>query len=268
VIAATARIAYHRDMSEHQARILDQFTRQAVPFSTAPSLRDRALIALIVEASGVQPQQRVLDVACGPGLVVSAFAERAQHVTGIDVVPAMIERAGELLTGVANVELILGDVRSLPFADRSFEVVVSRFAFHHFQEPQAVLQEMRRVCKPGGRLVVADLLGSEDPAKASAFHALELRRDPSHARAHRLTELLGFFEGAGLQHELYTRFRLPFELEGLLARSFPPDGDRDALRAVYLQSLDGDGLGLNLERVGSQVHGAYDAVVVRATCPC
>lgn len=254
-------------MSEHQARILDQFTQQAVPFSTAPSLRDRGLIELIVEASAVQPHARVLDVACGPGLVVSAFAERAEHVSGIDVVPAMIERARELLRGITNVELVLGDVRALPFADRSFEVVVSRFAFHHFQEPDLVLQEMRRVCKPGGCIVVADLLGSEDPAKARAFHALEMRRDPSHARARPLGELLAHFERAGLPHELYTRFRLPFELEALLARSFPPDGDRDSLRDVYLQSVDGDGLGLNLRRVGSEVHGAYDSAVVRATCP-
>ena len=80
-------------VAAHRDQILDQFTRQAVPFSTAPSLRDKGLIELIVEASSVRADERVLDVACGPGLVVHAFAERAAHVVGIDIVPAMIERA-------------------------------------------------------------------------------------------------------------------------------------------------------------------------------
>jgi ubiquinone/menaquinone biosynthesis C-methylase UbiE len=253
-------------MSEHRERILDQFTRQAVPFSTAPSIRDAGLIGLLVEASEPRARDRVLDVACGPGLVVQAFAERAAHVVGIDVVPAMLERAREVLADRRNVELTLGDVGSLPFADQSFDIVVSRFAFHHFHEPVRVLREMRRVCRAGGRVLVCDLLGSEDSDKAAAFHALEMRRDPSHARAHTLGELSGYFTQAGLTPEIANTFRLPFELESLLARSFPEDGDRNALRTMYLQKLDGDGLGLHLQRVGHEIHGAYDVVILRASC--
>lgn len=253
-------------MSEHRAQVLDQFTRQAIPFSTAPSLRDRELIGLIIDASLVQPSEAVLDVACGPGLVVSAFAECAAHVTGIDVVVAMIDRARELLASVPNVELVVGDCISLPFADASFEVVVSRYAFHHFQEPARVLAEMRRVCKPHGRLVVCDILASEDPAKARAFHELEMRRDPSHVRAHSLAELTGYFTQVGLVPELCAQFRSPFELESLLARSFPADDDREALRRAYWAHMEDDRLGLHLERDGSEVRGAYDAVVLRALC--
>jgi hypothetical protein len=56
--------------SEHRDEILDQFTRQATPFATAPGIRDEAALKLIVEASGAGPDDTVLDVACGPGLVV------------------------------------------------------------------------------------------------------------------------------------------------------------------------------------------------------
>lgn len=253
-------------VAAHRDQILDQFTRQAVPFSTAPSLRDKGLIELIVEASAVRAAERVLDVACGPGLLLRAFAERAAHVVGIDLVPAMIERAQVLLAGVHNVELTIGDVRALPFADGCFDVVVTRFAMHHLHEPVLVMREMRRVCRAGGRVVVCDLVGHEDHAKAEAFHALEMRRDPSHARAHTLAELSGYFSQAGLTPEVAHRFRVPFELEGLLARSFPADDDRDALRRTYLDHVEGDGLGLHLQRVGDEVHGAYDAVVMRACC--
>src|SRR4029450_9574084 len=79
--------------SEHQHQILDQFTRQATPFATSPGIRDEAALKLIVECSGAGPDDTVLDVACGPGLVVAAFARVVRHATGIDITPAMLERA-------------------------------------------------------------------------------------------------------------------------------------------------------------------------------
>ena len=254
-------------MSSHSERILDQFTQQAVPFSEAPAIRDEAALQLLVESSGATAEDSVLDVACGPGLVVKAFAQVAARATGIDVTPAMIARARELTAGMPNVAFDQGDVTKLPYADGTFSVVVSRFAFHHFQDPLAVMREMKRVCRPGGRVVVCDLLGSEDPEKAAEFHRIEMVRDPSHARAHRASELRGFFEGVGLQPELVANYQLGFELEGLLARSFPVGHDRDWLREQYIAGLERDRLPLNLVRKGDRVYGAYDVAILRAPRP-
>src|SRR5438477_11923829 len=110
--------------SEHQHEILDQFTRQATPFATAPGIRDEAALKLIVECSGAGPQDIVLDVACGPGLVVAAFARVARHVTGIDVTQAMLARARELTAGFSNVTLDQGEAFPVPYADARFGVVV------------------------------------------------------------------------------------------------------------------------------------------------
>jgi SAM-dependent methyltransferase len=254
-------------MSAHRDQIVDQFTRQAVPFSTAPGIRDAAALELLVNVSGVRARDRVLDVACGPGLVVRAFAASAAHVTGIDVTPAMIARAKELTTGLSNVDLTLGDVVSLPYADATFELVVSRFAFHHFPEPALVMREMRRVCTPGGRVVVCDLLASDDPQKAAAFHDVEMVRDPSHARSCSVQELQGYFSCVGLTAERVASYQLAFELDSLMARSFPTDGDTASLKQRYLASIDGDRLGLSLRRIGGEVHGAYNVAVLSATCP-
>lgn len=254
-------------MRSHQEQIVDQFTRQAVPFSTAPGIRDQTALQLLVDSSGVTANESVLDVACGPGLVLRAFAGRAAQVTGIDVTPAMITRARELLSEFSNVSLDTGHVLPLPYPDAHFDVVVSRYAFHHFPDPSAVLGEMRRVCKPGGRVVICDLLGSEDPCKADAFHSLEMVRDPSHVRSRRLRELQSYFEAHDLGAEVAAMYRLEFELEGLLSRSFPADGDIAALRARYHAAISDDGLGLHLRRVGSEVHGAYDVAILRAVRP-
>src|SRR5437667_10514572 len=116
-------------MTTHKDSILDQFTRQAVPFTTAPSIKDEAALRLLVESSGAGPDDTVLDVACGGGLVVCAFARVVRHATGIDLTPAMIERARALQAerGLGNVTWRLGDVLPLPFAGGSFSLVTSRF---------------------------------------------------------------------------------------------------------------------------------------------
>ncbi|HWM77002.1 MAG TPA: methyltransferase domain-containing protein, partial [Methylomirabilota bacterium] len=169
----------HRDM------ILDQFSRQAVPFSTSPGIKDEQALRLIVEFSGAGPEDTVLDVACGGGIVVCAFARVVRHATGIDLTPAMIERARSLQAekGLSNVSWKQGDVLPLPWPDGTFSIVTSRFAFHHFLDPRAVLAEMRRVCAPGGKVVVIDTEASPDVAKAAEFNRMEKLRDPSHVRA-------------------------------------------------------------------------------------
>src|SRR5438046_10606203 len=177
-------------MPAHRDLIVEQFTKQAVPFSTAPGVRDEEALRLLVDFTGAGPDDTVLDVACGPGLVVCAFAAVVRHATGIDVTPAMIERGRALAAekGLANVAWQVGDVLPLPYPDGAFSLVVSRFAFHHFPEPRAVLAEMKRVCAPGGRVVLVDVAASEDTAKAAAFNRMGRLRDPLSVRALRLAE--------------------------------------------------------------------------------
>ena len=80
----------------HREQILDQFTRQAVPFSTSPAVKDEQALRQVVEFSGASADDTVLDVACGPGILACAFARVVRHVTGIDLTPAMLDRARAL----------------------------------------------------------------------------------------------------------------------------------------------------------------------------
>src|SRR2546422_1600875 len=186
-------------MPAHRDLIVEQFTKQAIPFSNAPGVRDEEALRLLVDFTGAGPDDTVLDVACGPGLVVCAFARVARHVTGIDLTPAMIERARGVQreSGLRNVTFEVGDVRALPYPDASFTIVASRFAFHHIPEPAGGLAEMKRVCAPGGKVVVTDVQASPHPAKATAFNRMERLRDPSHVRALPLAELLALVSAGG-----------------------------------------------------------------------
>ena len=253
-------------MTEHRDLIIEQFTKQAVPFASAPGIRDEEALRLLVEQSGAGSEDGVLDVACGPGLVVCAFAPHVRHATGIDVTPAMIERANALAVekGLGNVRWQVGDVLPLPYPDGAFSLVVSRFAFHHFPDPQAVLAEMRRVCAPGGRVVLVDVVASDDATKAAAFNRMEKLRDPSHARALNLAELRGLFAAVGLPAPRATFYQLKSELEGLLERSFPEPGDAERIRRMFVDSLDGDGMGLGTRRRKDTIVFAYPVAALAA----
>jgi ubiquinone/menaquinone biosynthesis C-methylase UbiE len=78
---------------EQRRLILDQFTRQAVPFAEMPAHSNEESVRLLIDMARLGPEDAVLDVACGPGLAACPLAEVARHVTGLDLTPAMIEQA-------------------------------------------------------------------------------------------------------------------------------------------------------------------------------
>jgi ubiquinone/menaquinone biosynthesis C-methylase UbiE len=246
----------------HQSRILDQFTRQAAPFAAAAAIRNEEALNRIVRWAEAGPDDTVLDVACGPGLLVCAFARVALHATGVDMTPAMLEQARKTQQeqGLKNVSWQQGDVYALPFAEARFSIVSSRFAFHHLQDPLAALKEMKRMCKPGGRIVVADM--APLPEKAAALNAAELLRDPSHVRALPVEELRGLFEQAGLGTPQVSSYRMEGDLEDLLSRSFPNEGDADRLRAIFADSIANDGLDLNTRLAGGKIYYSFPVAVL------
>ncbi len=251
-------------MGSHNSRILDQFTRQAAPFAAAAPIRNQEALDRIVQWAGAGPDDTVLDVACGPGLLVCAFGKVVKHATGIDMTPAMLEQARRTQQeqGLKNVSWQQGDVYSLPFPPLQFSIVSSRFVFHHLQDPLAALKEMKRVCKPGGRIVVADM--APQPAKADALNAAEKLRDPSHVRALPVDELRGLFEQASVGTPQVFGYRMESELEDLMSRSFPNDGDADRVRRIYDESIYDNALDLNTRRADGKIFYSLPVAVLVA----
>ena len=250
----------------HQDLILDQFTRQATPFSTADTITDANALRMIVAAASPGPGDNVLDVACGGGIIVCAFAPEVKHATGIDMTPAMLDRARQLAAekGLANVSWEQGDVGSLPYADGAFDIVVTRFSMHHFLDPIGVLREMVRVCAPGGRVVVVDMYASEDPAKAAEWNRAEKLRDPSHVRCLTLTELKALFGAAGLPAPEAGFYELRDEVRNLLRRSFPNPGDDVKIIEMFSASAEDDRLGIPVRREGDRINYAYPIAILSA----
>jgi ubiquinone/menaquinone biosynthesis C-methylase UbiE len=252
---------------DHRSVIVDQFTRQAVPFSQSPSVSNQKALEFIVSSAGAGAEDTVLDVACGPGLLVCAFARVARHVTGIDITPAMLEQArkAQQEQGLTNITWQQGDATSLPFPDANFSIVSSRFVFHHLEEPLLVLEKMKRVCRPGGRIVVADIAPAAD--KAAALNAEERLRDPSHVRAMPEQELRGLFTRAGLPEPRIGHYRVECELEDLLSRSFPNPGDEERIRKVFIESIAENALDLNTRMEQGKVYYSFPVAVMVSQRP-
>ena len=171
-------------MTAHQESIIDQFTRQAIPFSKLYAHTNQESMYLLIEMASVSDKDTVLDVACGPGIVACAFAAVSSRVTGIDLTPAMIAQAQILAQqkNLTNLSWQEGDIEMLPFADDSFSIVLSRYAFHHFLRPDVVLSEMVRVCRPGGRILIADVAMPPDKVNACLLYTSPSPRDMRRSR--------------------------------------------------------------------------------------
>ena len=251
-------------MNSHGSRILDQFTRQAVPFSQSPSVSNQKALELIVSSAQAGPEDTVLDVGCGPGLLACAFARVVRHATGIDLTPAMLEQARKAAEEqrLTNVSWQEGDVTQLPYPSAHYSIVSSRFVFHHLEQPLIVLKEMVRVCKPGGRVVVADMAPA--PEKADALNAEERLRDPSHMRALPEQELSELFSNAGLPEPAIGHYRVECDLDDLLSRSFPNPGDEPKIRKIFVDSIPGDALDLNTRLHEGKIYYSFPVAVLVA----
>jgi ubiquinone/menaquinone biosynthesis C-methylase UbiE len=255
--------------ASHSSKVQDQFCRQAEAFSASPSLHNADALALLVDAAQPSPDDVSLDVACGPGSVVAAFAARVRRAVGLDATEAMLQHARKLAAAqsISTTEFHHGDVYALPFAAESFEIVTCRFAFHHFEEPKRAFAEMLRVCRCGGCLVLCDGFAPDDPAKAAAFNRMELHRDPSTVEFRTVSGLVHLFTAAGLPAPSQQFYRVPAERERLIGGSFPANGDYELLRRMIDDSVDGDLFGMQARREKDTVLLSYPAVILSSQKP-
>lgn len=104
-----------------------------------------------------QPGEKVLDAGCGTGRLGAELAERGLYVTGIDCSEAMLEVARARLRGCEQIRLFRGNIEALPLRENDFHLVVAFTVLEFTSRPDIALQQLWRVVRPGGRLVVAVL---------------------------------------------------------------------------------------------------------------
>lgn len=149
------------------------------------------------DAQWINPQghERVLDLACGPGVLGLEMAQRAQEIYGFDLADGMIAQAcrAAQTRRCLNTHFGVADGECLPLPAASFDLVTCRYSFANFLAPQQVVQEMHRVTRPGGRIAVLEVVAPENPVRRQELNRLERLRSRIPTRILCLSDLLALF---------------------------------------------------------------------------
>ncbi|MDQ3951578.1 MAG: methyltransferase domain-containing protein [Actinomycetota bacterium] len=180
-------------MSEHDAAIRAEFDRAAAGFAKRTKGRFDDMDA--VAFSRVGPGETVVEVGAGTGNFLSLFSELAGLMVAVDVTPAMLEQARVR----PRLNLVAANGRRLPLRSGSVDLVASAQALHHVHDPVAVVKEMRRVARSGGRVLLVDQVATERYEEALMMTELELARDPSHAMSRPPSAYRMMARAAGLE---------------------------------------------------------------------
>jgi len=136
--------------------------------------------------------ERALDAGTGAGALALALAPLVREVVGVDVEPALLERARG--RAPANVSFVEGDATALPFEDAAFDLAGTLRTLHHIRRPELAVAELARVTRPHGRVLVVDQLAPLDPLEALAVDRFERARAADHQRLLSDQDLRHLFE--------------------------------------------------------------------------
>jgi ubiquinone/menaquinone biosynthesis C-methylase UbiE len=246
--------------------IRSEFTRQAEPMASAASFHAASDMLRLVKAVRSAAPARLLDVACGPGIVAEALSPYVQELIGMDATPGMIRLAqkrfneAHLLNGCFQVAW----AESLPFEAGGFDAVVTRLSLHHFTDLPSVLREMRRVLRPHGQLIVADVLSSDDPVESALHNAVEQLRDPTHVRMLSKAELTHSIRSEGFElvsQESWEHERSFTEWAQIVSAPARTDPLRRVMMAF---ARNGQRLGINLREESGKLKFTHTWLMVVA----
>ncbi len=181
------------------------------------------------------PDLIVLEVACGAAHLAEVTAPSVRQVVAIDLTPELLVLAADRVrqAGIRNVLLQRGDAEDLPFVDDSFDLAYCRASLHHMMDPALAVAEMVRVCRPGGRVVISDLI-APSAGRRAAFDQTHRLLDPSHVRALLDHELLEVFPaGVTVTCSPATTSRLPLEI------ALSPLSEREVIVAALRHEMAG-----------------------------
>ncbi len=234
-----------------------EFSAISTPYLRLAVKRGRREARAIVAWIRPRRAERALDAACGPARLARAIAPHVTEVHALDLCPRMIEAARGLpwLHTGARVLLALGDIERLPYRSRSFDLVVSSYAFANLPDPLKVLQEFARVVDRDGRIAIVDVVAPENRARRATLNRLEALRSRLHTRILSASEFHNLFKRAGLRlastcfRRRRSRLRDWLRLSPAAARP----SRAQTLRRMMVESMDGDKAGLDARRAKGDI---------------
>jgi SAM-dependent methyltransferase len=230
----------------HNAIVTSQFAPRAHSYLTSAVHANGEDLDQMVDAVGSRPDAIALDMGCGGGHAAFRLAPLVQKVVACDLSEAMLAVVADEAQrrGLGNIVTKKCAAESLSCPAESFDVVVSRYSVHHWQDVAAGLAQMRRVLKPGGVAIFMDVITPGTPLLDTWLQSLELLRDSSHVRNASLAEWRGWLSANGFAIDRVLKFRLRLEFAPWVERMKTPPSHVTAIRSLQ-------------QRAGSDVAGYF-----------
>lgn len=223
-----------KETRSHEALVSDQFGARAAAYLGSAVHAQGADLQALADLVRGRSGARVLDLGCGAGHVSFHVAPEVGEVVAYDLSPDMLEIVAHSANerGLRNIRTQQGVAENLPFADGSFDYVISRFSAHHWHDLDAGLREVARVLRCGGTATVIDSISPGPPLLDTYLQAVEVLRDPSHVRSYSPTEWDAALARAGLMPVASHHFRLRMNFAVWIERMRTPKVQSDAIRAL------------------------------------
>jgi ubiquinone/menaquinone biosynthesis C-methylase UbiE len=208
-------------MPRQDATVASQYDRWAQVYDLLWRRYTEKTLPVLQRAAAVRSGERVLDLACGTGTLAARLDGSVPdlRLVGVDLSPAMVERARQKLGTRPGLRFERADAHDLPFDGASFDAVLCANTFHYFSAPATVLAEARRVLRPGGRLVLLDWC--RDFWTCRVMDAVLRRVDPAHHDCYTLDELRGLLRTAGFDARCAFRYRFDLIWGMMVAEARP-----------------------------------------------
>jgi len=174
--------------------------------------------------------ESALDSGCGTGALSLALAPHVAEVVGVDTREDYLQAAREIAP--ENVRFVEGDSMALPFEYGAFDIAACLRLLHHVRRPELAVSELARVTRPGGRVFIADQLGSIDPLRSIELDRFERLRDPSHQRLLPDADIRGFLDANDLVLISSEMTRERVDLEQRLDLAGVPEEERGRIRGT------------------------------------
>ena len=220
--------------------VIQQFDKQSEVMPRLKWFADAERARELLAFARLSPGERILEVGCGPGFVL-AETKAAALAVGVDVSPKMLHAAA---SRAAQARVVRAAVERLPFSGNRFDLAYCRSVLHHALEPGAMVREMARVTRTGGRVVINDSISSENRREAEHHNRMERMRDPSHGRMVPASELIDLFHRAGLRVAEVRAHRYARDADEFLDVTSPEPSVRAELSRIFRAWADHDESGL------------------------
>lgn len=228
-------------MSNGNKVIQERFSASSANYASSPLHAQGEDLGWLLEATQLSGQERVLDIGTGTGNAAFTFAPHVASVEGIDITPSMLAQAeiGAEERGFNNIRFSIGNAQQIPREDATYDLVVSRWCAHHYQNIRQACAEIARVLKPEGQFLLIDACVPSQARLDTFINSLEMLRDTGHVRNYSIREWLEFLETVGLHGEVLHEWAIPLDGESWVERIQTPKVYIAAIQAL-LEEADDD----------------------------